>query len=182
MTRKSSHPRAWHPQGTLRAAQELRGGTRDKDGTVTAHTVPAGRRLDQGQIDKLGLGEADLLKLLAQGAIIEHPGEEGDELTSAAPPAEFDGISRADLHATLAAAGVAVQKGDDVETLLGSAIAHGAAEPFDLDAAAAKIERDVLVDDIKAELDKAEVPYAADAAKPALAKLLAQVRHAAPAA
>jgi hypothetical protein len=87
------------------------------------------------------------------------------------------------VDATLAVtAGVAVQKGDDVETLLGSAIAHGAAEPFDLDAAAAKIERDVLVDDIKAELDKAEVPYAADAAKPALAKLLAQVRHAAPAA
>ena len=38
------------------------------------------------------------------------------------------------------AAGVDVGKGDDIEGLLGSAIAHGAAEPFDLDAAANKVE------------------------------------------
>lgn len=85
-----------------------------------------------------------------------------------------DGIGLGDLRATLELNGIDFPSDASAERLLELAIEHG--KPGDLDAAANRIQRDMGVDDIKEELGKLQVPFETDANKPALAKLLAQVR------
>lgn len=138
------------------------------------HTTPSGEVVDDAEMKRLGLAESDVPVLLANGFLIEAPeraarGDDDDVV---------DGITRDEFSAFLTRHGIAHDANADIDKLL--AIAPVPA--FDLDGAAKKIENSMGVDVIKAELTKLEVPFETDANKPALAKLLAQVRAAQPSA
>lgn len=170
-------PSAWRPK-RLVAVHKITGGTKD-----ARHSTPSGTVLDREEIEKLGLNDADLLKLLSRGAIVEREERAGDRAAAEGELVPFDGLASIEIRAILDGHGVEYPEGASAEQLLEAAIAHGGAEePEDIDAAANRIERDMKVDEIRDELGKLDVPFETDANKPALARLLAQVRAAGPAA
>lgn len=153
------------------------GAIRQQSGAGAAPGVTAA---EPGTFDGIG---RDALRSSLKRAGVEVGDDAGiEEMLDAAighgAPAEGEAIARADLIATLAEAGVEIGEDASIEDALTAALDHGTTEPFDLDAAANAIERELKADEIRAELEQAEVPFETDANKPALSRLLAQVRHA----
>lgn len=203
----------------LFAVQQLVGGTPDDP-----HITAAGTEITEAEAEALGIGESDLLKLMATGAV-EMRGDraaaraELDELDltpgAISEPDDFDGVDRADFEDFLERHGFEFEAGADIGELLKAespafdGIASDAlrakvralrADIADdagidemlvelaavgrgdqVDEAARTIDREMKADDIRAELGKLKVPFETDANKPALARLLAQVREPAPA-
>lgn len=101
------------------AVRELTGGT--KDGP---HVTEAGVTIDEAEAEKLGLDDEQLQQLADRGDIRHQAAA-----AAASTAADFDGIARADLVATLnAAAGLDLPASASVENALTAALDHGVPE------------------------------------------------------
>lgn len=139
------------------------------------HTTAAGEVVDDAEAKMLGLTAKEIPALLKSGALVEAPERSSGRTEDDADV--VDGLTREEFVDFLSRHGIEHDANADVDALL-------AIEPVpavDIDASAKKIENGMSVDAIKVELTKLEVPFETDANKPALSKLLAQVRAAQPA-
>ena|SRR5690349_10458579 len=103
-----------------------------------------------------------------------------DEILAAEPAKDDGKVTVDDVRGKLDALGVEVAADASIDDMLTAAVEHG--QPGDVEAEARKIEREMVADDIRKELETKQVPFETDANKPALSRLLAQVRASEPAA
>lgn len=187
------------------AAASIAGGT-----VSDPVSLAAGRELTPEIASALGLGEKDIGRLLGNGALIQKSIADDsteevvdgisvyelhdfldrlgiawtsdmsiDQLLELSPP-PFDGLATDDMRDLLMAGGIAFDPSDTAEQLFERALAYS--PPIDIDSAAAQIEASNTADEIAAALSDSKVPFASGAKKAELARLLAQVRAASPAA
>jgi len=101
------------------AARELTGGTK-----AGPHVSAAGTTIDEVEAEKLGLDDEQLQQLADRGDIRHRP-----STAAAVAAADFDGVSRGDLIATLnTAAGLDLPADASIESALTAALDHGVPE------------------------------------------------------
>jgi len=159
----------------------------------TAFTLDAGRPLDADAKKKLGLDDGEIERLKNNGALVE-AGE--FEPVSELPPGqtapgttgtEFEGMSLDAMHAFLDEHKIKYPKDASAPDLMKIALEHQKPTPTPTPTSSpaagaatetdpAKIAKSTPKADIKAELDKLQIPYAADADEAVLADLLGKAR------